>query len=83
MPSIPTASRPTAGRESAKAAYLPFGLGPRVCIGASFALQEATLLLAMLAQRYRFEPVPGHVPEPVGRLTIRSANGVKLRVFKR
>ncbi len=72
-----------AGRESAKTAYLPFGTGPRVCIGANFALQEATLLLAMLAQRYRFEPVPGQSPEPVGRITIRSANGVSLRIFKR
>lgn len=72
-----------AGRESAKTAYLPFGIGPRVCIGANFALQEATLLLAMLAQRYRFEPVPGHSPEPIGRITIRSANGVRLRIFKR
>ncbi len=72
-----------AGRESARTAYLPFSSGPRVCIGANFALQEATLLLAMLAQRYRFEPVPGHVPEPVGRLTIRSANGVKLQIHKR
>ena len=72
-----------AGRESLKTAYLPFGAGQRVCIGATFALQEATLLLAMLAQRYRFEPVPGHVPEPVGRITVRSENGVQLRVFKR
>ncbi len=72
-----------AGRESAKTAYLPFGIGPRVCIGANFALQEATLLLAMLAQRYGFEPVPGQSPEPVGRITIRSANGVRLRIFKR
>lgn len=70
-------------REAIKTAYLPFGMGQRVCIGASFALQEATLLLAMLAQRYRFEPVAGHVPEPVGRITIRSANGVRLQVFKR
>lgn len=72
-----------AGRESMKNAYLPFGLGQRVCIGATFALQEATLLLAMLAQRYRFEPVEGHVPEPVGRITVRSDNGVKLRIYKR
>ena len=72
-----------AGRESMKNAYLPFGLGQRVCIGATFALQEATLLLAMLAQRYRFEPVAGHVPEPVGRITVRSGNGVKLRIYKR
>ena len=71
------------GRESAKQAYLPFGMGQRVCIGASFALQEATLLLAMLAQRYRFEPVPGHVPQPVGRITVRSGNGVRLKLYHR
>ena len=72
-----------AGRESMKNAWLPFGLGQRVCIGATFALQEATLLLAMLSQRYRFEPVEGHVPQPVGRITVRSDNGVKLRLYKR
>ena len=48
-----------AGRASARTAYLPFSSGPRACIGANFALQEATLLIAMLAQRYRFEPVTG------------------------
>lgn len=73
---------PTA-QSSLRQAYLPFGMGPRVCIGAAFALQEASLVLAMLAQRLRFEPVPGHVPQPVGRLTIRSANGIRLRVFRR
>ncbi|GAP38681.1 cytochrome P450 family protein [Piscinibacter sakaiensis] len=72
-----------AGRASLRHAYLPFGLGPRVCIGANFALQEATLLLAMLARQHRVEPVPGHVPEPVGRLTVRSANGVRLRLWRR
>lgn len=68
---------------SMRQAYLPFGMGPRVCIGAAFALQEASLVLAMLAHRLRFEPVAGHVPQPVGRLTIRSANGIRLHVFKR
>jgi len=70
-------------RESLRNAYLPFGMGPRVCIGAAFALQEATLILATLAQSFRFEPVPGHVPEPVGRLTIRAENGIRLKVFAR
>ena len=72
-----------ASREALKQAYLPFGMGPRVCMGAAFALQEATLILAQLVRRYRLEAVPGHVPQPVGRLTIRSANGVRLRLFRR
>lgn len=72
-----------AASESLRHAWLPFGMGPRVCLGAGFAMQEATLILASLLQRRRLEPVPGHVPQPVGRLTIRSANGVRLRLFKR
>lgn len=70
-------------RESLRRAYLPFGMGPRVCIGAAFAQQEAALILATLARSFRFEPVPGHVPQPVGRLTIRADNGIRLRVFQR
>ena len=70
-------------RESLRKAYLPFGMGPRVCIGATFAQQEAALILATLARDFRFEPVPGHEPEPVGRLTIRAENGIRLRVFRR
>ena len=72
-----------ASREALKLAYLPFGMGPRVCMGAAFALQEATLILAQLVRRYRLEAVPGHIPQPVGRLTIRSANGVRLRLYRR
>lgn len=72
-----------ASREALKQAYLPFGMGPRVCMGAAFALQEATLILAQLVRHHRLEAVPGHVPQPVGRLTIRSANGVRLRLFRR
>lgn len=69
-------------KESLKCAYLPFGLGPRVCMGAAFAMQEAVLILAKLVRRYRFESV-GHTPEPVGRLTIRSENGIRLRISRR
>ena len=71
------------GEEGLKCAYLPFSMGPRVCVGAAFALQEATLLLAELARRFRFKPVPGHTPEPVARLTLRSANGVPLIIERR
>ncbi|MFD2738113.1 cytochrome P450 [Sulfitobacter aestuarii] len=59
-------------------AYLPFGDGPRICIGASFALQEAVIILATLLSRFRFTPVPGKEPEPVMILTLRPEGGVWL-----
>lgn len=59
-------------------AYLPFGDGPRICIGASFALQEAVIILATLLARFRFRPVAGHDPEPVMILTLRPQGGVWL-----
>lgn len=66
-----------------RGAYLPFGLGPRACPGAAFATQESVLILARLVQRYRLQPLPGHTPQPTARLTLRSANGVKLRLLRR
>jgi cytochrome P450 len=70
-------------RDSLRQAYLPFGMGPRVCMGAAFALQEAALILSSLVRDFRLEAVSGHVPLPVGRLTIRSANGVRLKLHAR
>ena len=64
-------------------AYMPFSMGPRVCTGAGFATQEAILLLASLVRTYRFGPAEGHVPRPVGRLTIRSENGIRLKLNRR
>ncbi|MEM8656159.1 MAG: cytochrome P450 [Pseudomonadota bacterium] len=58
--------------------YLPFGDGPRICIGASFALQEAVIILATLLARFRFAPVPGKDPAPVMILTLRPEGGVWL-----
>lgn len=63
-----------------RAAYLPFGLGERACPGAAFATQESVLILAKLVQRYHFEPVAVHNPRPVARLTLRSANGIVLKL---
>jgi cytochrome P450 len=59
-------------------AYLPFGDGPRICIGASFALQEAVIILATLLSRFRFTRVPGRDPKPVMILTLRPQGGVWL-----
>lgn len=61
-------------------AYLPFGGGPRICIGASFSLQEAVIILATLLTRFRFTPVPGRDPKPVLILTLRPEGGVWLNV---
>jgi cytochrome P450 len=72
-----------ATKEAQRCAYLPFSMGPRVCVGAAFALQEAVLALSALVRRFRFHPVPGHVPEPVSRLTVRSDNGIPLLVERR
>jgi len=72
-----------ASKESQRSAYVPFSAGPRVCLGASFAMQEGMLILAYLARYFRFEALPDHTPRPIARLTLRSENGVRLRVFKR
>ena len=69
--------------ESLRNCYFPFSKGPRVCIGASFAQQEAILIIASLVRRFRFEAIPGVEPKPIGRLTVRSENGIKLKVSRR
>ncbi|MDO8881642.1 MAG: cytochrome P450 [Pseudotabrizicola sp.] len=61
-------------------AYLPFGDGPRICIGANFALQEAVIILATLLARFRFDLVPGKAPKPVMILTLRPEGGVWLAI---
>lgn len=61
-------------------AFLPFGDGPRICIGANFAIQEAVIILSTLLARFRFAPVPGRDPKPVMILTLRPQGGVWLTV---
>jgi cytochrome P450 len=59
-------------------AYFPFGGGPRQCIGNSFALMEATLILATIAQRYRLRLVPNHPVVPLASITLRPRYGVRV-----
>lgn len=59
-------------------AYLPFGDGPRICIGAGFAVQEAVIILATLLARFRFSEVAGREPKPVMIITLRPEGGVWL-----
>ena len=63
--------------------YLPFGGGRRICIGAAFALTEAIVLLATLAQRYRLRLAPGHPVEPQGLITLRPRHGMKMLLTRR
>ncbi len=67
-------------KEINRYAYLPFGDGPRICIGASFAIQEAVIMLATVISRYKFTRVPGKDPKPVLILTLRPEGGVWLNV---
>ncbi len=60
--------------------YLPFGDGPRVCIGMSFAIQEAVIVLATILSRFRFTRVAGRDPKPVLIVTLRPDGGVWLNV---
>lgn len=64
-------------------AYYPFGGGSRVCIGEAFAWTEAILVLATLAQRWRFESLPGRRVVPQPSLTLRSKGPIRMRARRR
>jgi cytochrome P450 len=64
-------------------AYLPFGAGPRICIGAAFAMEEAMLILATIAQRYRLHLKTDHPVEPQGLITLRPRYGLPMVLERR
>ena len=63
-------------------AYFPFGGGPRLCIGASFAMMEANLLVATIAQRFQLHLVPGHPVDPLPGITLRPRHGMRMQIIR-
>jgi cytochrome P450 len=64
-------------------AHFPFGGGPRLCIGSNFAMMEAQLILATIAQRYRLRLVPDYQVEPQVLLTMRPRHGLPMMLLER
>ena len=70
-------------KKRSRYAFLPFGGGPRICIGMSFATIEAVVILGTLVRAFRFAALAGHKPHPVARVTLRPAGGMPLLVTQR
>ena len=59
-------------------AFIPFGFGPRICVGSNFATNEAKITLSMILQRYKFKLSPNYVHSPFQMLTIRPQHGIQI-----
>ncbi|KAA0992944.1 cytochrome P450 [Dyadobacter aurulentus] len=67
-------------KNRAKFNYLPFGAGPRICIGLQFAMMEMQLILSALLKRFTFENDPAHEIGMHPQIVLKSTNGIKLFV---
>ena len=72
-----------AARQRPRFAYLPFGIGPRICAGAAFGMAEVTVFAAILFRRFRFALAPGFTPRPNCRLALRPKGGMSVMVSRR
>ena len=76
----PTRFAPEHAAARSRFSYLPFGAGPRFCIGAAFAMAEMMLMLAAVAQRYSLRLAPGHQVEPQGLIMLRPRYGLTMTI---
>ncbi|MBO9403068.1 cytochrome P450 [Shimia sp. R9_3] len=78
----PTRWQTENGKQCAREAYVPFSAGARVCTGAGFAMVEGVLMLSMILKHFKLTPV-GDPPVPIAHLTVRSRDGINLRIERR
>jgi cytochrome P450 len=69
-----------AAPKSSRYQFLPFGAGPRICMGAAFAMVEMTIMLASFVRAARFVLAPGFDPQPSGQMFLLPKNGMPMRV---
>jgi cytochrome P450 len=79
---LPGRDEPDTACARARLAYMPFGAGPRICVGQHFAVLELQLVLATLMQRVRFEAT-AEARQPLAAMNLKPRGGVPLRLFKR
>lgn len=79
----PTRFEPEQEKLLSRTQYIPFGFGPRTCIGMSFAMIEAIVLLATIVRGAEFSCAPSLAPEPLSRVTLRARGGMPLDVAVR
>jgi cytochrome P450 len=73
----------TSGHDRHRFQYLPFGAGPRTCVGARLATAEALTILAIWLSNWRFAPVPGRTVQVSGMVTLRPKGGLPLQIERR
>jgi cytochrome P450 len=79
----PSRFLPDKRRASDRYQYIPFGLGPRVCIGQHFAMQEGVIALAALMRHLRFDYAGSAPPAPVQKITVQPARDIPMRISRR